>query len=194
MKQNGPIRNEKRSTTNSGLSAVRWRFSRVIEEKIKLTKSTSGLLKLSFISRNLSSAVGFNNNGPVNAMPVMPPPLPPRPSSSSAFGNNFSGGMNFGGYSNNNLFNSNPYYGGYGGGNYFNSYGGGGMFGRPYDYNQQQESDFVRLAEQNSRNAFQSVESVVYAFNSVSQMLESTLNAFYSSFRAVLGVADQFSR
>jgi peroxin-13 len=52
----------------------------------------------------------------------------------------------------------------------------------------------MRLAEEQSRTAFQSVESIVQAFSSVSMMLESTLNAIYSSFRAVFGVADQFSR
>lgn len=56
------------------------------------------------------------------------------------------------------------------------------------------ESNFVRLAEESSRGAFQSVESVVMAVSSVANMLDSTLNAVFSSFRAVLGVADQFTR
>lgn len=152
-------------------------------------------LKVCF--RSFSS--GNLNNAPVTssiAAPVAPPPLPPRSYGNNNFGGQYNNNTNFGysPYSNSSLFNnSNPYY--YGGNNNYSLFGqnyGGGMYGRPY--NDYQESDFVRLAEQNSRNAFQSVESVVYAFNSVSQMLESTLNAFYSSFRAVLGVADQFSR
>lgn len=53
---------------------------------------------------------------------------------------------------------------------------------------------FLQAAEENSRGAFQSVESLVRAFSSVSMMLESTYHAMYSSFRAVLGVVDNFSR
>lgn len=53
---------------------------------------------------------------------------------------------------------------------------------------------FLQVAEESSRNAFQSIESLVHAFSSVSMMLESTYHAMYSSFRAVLGVVDNFSR
>jgi peroxin-13 len=53
---------------------------------------------------------------------------------------------------------------------------------------------FVRAAEESSRNAFQSIESVVHAFSAVSAMFESTYYAVYNSFRAVVGVADQFYR
>ncbi|KAG7171671.1 Peroxisomal membrane protein PEX13-like [Homarus americanus] len=56
------------------------------------------------------------------------------------------------------------------------------------------DDTFIRLAEDSSRQAFQSIESIVHAFGSVSMMLESTYHAVYSSFRAVLGVADHFSR
>jgi len=77
---------------------------------------------------------------------------------------------------------------------YASSYGvGGGGFGYGGPI-QAQESDFVRIAEERSRTALSSVETVVQAFASITMMLESTLTAFYSSFRAVLGVADQFSR
>jgi peroxin-13 len=50
------------------------------------------------------------------------------------------------------------------------------------------------MAEESSRPAFQSIESLVHAFGSVSFMLESTFNAIYSSFRAVLAVAENFGR
>lgn len=50
------------------------------------------------------------------------------------------------------------------------------------------------MAEESSQPAFQSLESIVHAFGSISMMLDSTLTAVYSSFRAVLGMADQFSR
>ncbi|XP_068208883.1 uncharacterized protein [Palaemon carinicauda] len=53
---------------------------------------------------------------------------------------------------------------------------------------------FIQVAEDSSRQAFQSIESIVHAFGTVSMMLESTYHAVYSSFRAVLGVAEHFSR
>lgn len=97
-------------------------------------------------------------------------------------------------------------YGGYGGsysgfgGGYGGSYGSGyggyssfGAYGRPA-YGANPENRFVAAAEESSRPAFQSLESIVQAFGSISMMLDSTLNAVYSSFRAVLGMADQFSR
>ena len=92
--------------------------------------------------------------------------------------------------------------GSYGGmyGNYGGMYSGGGMYGgygqrgfgmaggnEPY-------SRFVQQAEESSRPAFQSIESIVQAFASVSMMLESTFQTVYNSFRAVLGVAEHFSR
>jgi peroxin-13 len=55
-------------------------------------------------------------------------------------------------------------------------------------------SPFVERAEENSRAAFRSIESIVHAFGSVAMMLESTFHALYHSFRAVLGVADHFTR
>lgn len=73
-------------------------------------------------------------------------------------------------------------YGGFGGG--FNHMG----------YGQGPDSNFARLAEEQSRGAFQSIESVVNAVSSVANMLNSTHNAVYSSFRAVIGVVEQFGR
>lgn len=72
-------------------------------------------------------------------------------------------------------------YGGYG----MNRYG----YGAQNDYN-----SFARMAEESSRPAFQSIESIVGAFSSVSMMLDSTFQAVFNSFRAVIGVADNFSR
>lgn len=69
-----------------------------------------------------------------------------------------------------------------------------GMSGYGGGYGQPNDNDFVRMAEESSRQAFQSIESIVQAFASVSMMLESTYFAVHSSFRAVLGVADHFSR
>ena len=55
-------------------------------------------------------------------------------------------------------------------------------------------SGFAQQAELSSRQAFQSIESVVQAVGSVAAMLESTFQAVYNSFRAVIGVADHMSR
>ncbi|XP_066999379.1 peroxisomal membrane protein PEX13 [Anabrus simplex] len=125
------------------------------------------------------------------------PPLPPRPhrvgiprppGSSpyfsslyhSGYGSNYSG---YGGY------------GSYGGG--YGSYGGFGGYGmNQYGFSRvnNAESRFIQMAEEGSRPAFQSIESIVQAFCSVSFMMESTFNAMYSSFRAVLGVAENFGQ
>ncbi|XP_022091200.1 peroxisomal membrane protein PEX13-like [Acanthaster planci] len=149
---------------------------------------------------------GSSGSGP--AVSRAPPPLPSRPSQqSSGFGSplNRYGGFGYssgyGGFGNN--FGS---YGGmYGGSGLYGGglYGGGGMFGGGGYYGQGQFgrggdpgafNQFLRQAEENSRPAFQSIESIVQAFGSISMMMESTLQTVYNSFRAVLGVADHFSR
>lgn len=80
----------------------------------------------------------------------------------------------------------------------YSSYGGYGNFGyNRFGYGMQTEnmtSTFARVAEENSRPAFQSIESIVQAVTSVSMMLDSSFQAVYNSFRAVIGVADNFSR
>lgn len=64
------------------------------------------------------------------------------------------------------------------------------MPGMPHDsYN-----SFVQLAEESTRPAFESIESVVDIVSSISMMLESTYHAVYSSYHAILGVVEQFSR
>lgn len=52
---------------------------------------------------------------------------------------------------------------------------------------------FQSAISESSRGAFQSIESVVNAVASVANMLSSTHNAVFSSFRAVIGVVEQFS-
>lgn len=129
----------------------------------------------------------------VPATSSTPPVPPPRPSATSTFNRPAYGGYSsYGGMSS---FGSplgysgmySPYGSGYG------SYGGYGynrlgMQGDPMG------SSFARVAEENSRPAFQSIESIVQAVTSVSMMLDSSFQAVYSSFRAVIGVADNFSR
>ncbi|XP_022700215.1 probable peroxisomal membrane protein PEX13 isoform X1 [Varroa jacobsoni] len=130
---------------------------------------------------------------------VQPPAPPPRPDVNlgqyGAYGSGYSnlsplisryggmghgmGGYGMGGYGG---YGSYGGYGGYGGYNVVSGYGVGGG------------SEVARIAEDSTRSAFQSVEALVHAFSSISMMLESTYFALHSSFRAVIGVADHFSR
>nr|CAD7411052.1 unnamed protein product [Timema cristinae] len=55
-------------------------------------------------------------------------------------------------------------------------------------------SRFIRMAEDSTRPAFQTLESMVQAFGSVSFMMESTFHAVYNTFRAVMGVAEHLGR
>lgn len=124
-------------------------------------------------------------------MTRMVPPLPPRPiqqqqlqsyrpamgsfaSSYSPYGSSIYGG-------------NVPYsYGGYG-------HGLGG-YNRLPPAEDVAPSRFVQQAEESSRGAFQSIESIVQAFTSVSMMLDATFSAVYNSFRAVLDVANHLTR
>lgn len=122
------------------------------------------------------------------------PPIPSRPSQGgySSYSPGYGGMYGSGMY-------SSPYstgmYGGYGSGMYGGGYSGYGMGYNRYGYGQSNEyNSFARMAEESSRPAFQSIESIVGAFSSVSMMLDSTFQAVYNSFRAVIGVADNFSR
>ncbi|GAB6028928.1 Peroxisomal membrane protein PAS20 [Chamberlinius hualienensis] len=123
--------------------------------------------------------------------PINPPPLPPRPvlqqrfgNSSYGYGSPFSSGPTGYGYSPYSSMFSRPM---------FSSYGGG--YGMGYNpYTEVSQNGFVQMAEESSRPAFQSIESIVHAVGSVSMMLESTYGALYSSFRAVLGVAHHFGQ
>ncbi|XP_050734896.1 peroxisomal membrane protein PEX13-like isoform X2 [Eriocheir sinensis] len=110
------------------------------------------------------------------------PPLPPRPATTAPYSTY-----------------PRPTYGGYGNmgmgmGMYGGTYRGFGQYGMSGLPDVNDENGFIQLAENSSRQAFQSIESIVHAFGSVSMMLESTYHAVYSSFRAVLGVADHFNR
>lgn len=117
----------------------------------------------------------------------MAPPVPPRPMqqsyrpSYSSFTSSYSpyGSSMYGGYS--------PY--SYGGGGY--GLGGYSRFPHTEDV---PPSRFVQQAEESSRGAFQSIESIVQAFASVSMMMDATFSAVYNSFRAVLDVANHLTR
>lgn len=131
-----------------------------------------------------------------------PPPVPPRiqfnnpPASYSAPMTNYygygGGGYGAGGYG--------GYSGNYGGGGMFNSFGSGmygsGMYGQRYGGGgagygggpADVESRFIQMAEENSRPAFQSIESFVSVIGNFASMLDSTFFALSNSFRAILGV------
>jgi peroxin-13 len=68
-------------------------------------------------------------------------------------------------------------------------------YGASYGQNpMDMEPSFSQMADESAASAFQSIESFVSAFGSISAMLDSTFHALYSSFRAVVGVADQLGR
>lgn len=135
-----------------------------------------------------------------------PPPLPPRiqfnnptqsPYASAPMNNYY--GYGGGGYGGGFAGGFGGGYGGYGGGGgmfnsystglynsgmYGNRYGGGMGGGGPGDV----ESRFIQMAEENSRPAFQSIESFVGVIGNFATMLDSTFFALSNSFRAILGV------
>ncbi|NXY02249.1 PEX13 protein, partial [Pteruthius melanotis] len=121
----------------------------------------------------------------------IPPPILPRPSqqagssSPSTFRPAYSSSFS-------------PAYGSYGTSFYGSyspySYGYGGLGYNRFCADSIPPSRFVQQAEESSRGAFQSIESIVHAFASVSMMMDATFSAVYNSFRAVLDVANHFSR
>ncbi|XP_018334099.1 peroxisomal membrane protein PEX13 [Agrilus planipennis] len=130
------------------------------------------------------------------------PLLPPRPSSStgsSGYVNNFGA---YGPYQSPyssygyNSFNTMPYrgmgFGSFGYGNFgnYNTYGVNNY--NSFAPTDDAERRFIQYAEERSRSAFASVESVVRTISSVSMMLDNTFFAMISSFRAILGVAESF--
>lgn len=132
---------------------------------------------------------------------VSAPPVPPRPYSNAQQSSMYNSPMGMYGnsmYSNSYMggsyspYGMNPYgmsrYGMLGGG----MYGGGmgaGMYGNQMRDPMDPESRFIQLAEESSRPAFQSIESLVMAIGNIAAMLDSTFFALTSSFRAILGVA-----
>ncbi|XP_071494862.1 uncharacterized protein [Diadema antillarum] len=149
-----------------------------------------------------SNASSRGMSRPTGAVRRAPPPLPSRTSqqgslmSSSPLNRYGYGGMGLGSYGGTGYGTYGGMYGGLGG--MYSGYGGSmyGGYGRPMGLGDTNDtySRFVQQAEESSRPAFQSIESIVQAFASVSMMLESTFHTVYNSFRAVLGVAEHFSR
>ncbi|XP_027760045.1 peroxisome biogenesis factor 13 isoform X1 [Empidonax traillii] len=125
------------------------------------------------------------------AVARIPPPILPRPSQQTgsgslstfrpAYSSSFSPG--YGSYGTSFYGSYSPY-----------SYGYGGLGYNRFCADGLPPSRFVQQAEESSRGAFQSIESIVHAFASVSMMMDATFSAVYNSFRAVLDVANHFSR
>ncbi|XP_013191826.2 peroxisomal membrane protein PEX13 [Amyelois transitella] len=150
----------------------------------------------------------FRNPVPSTSTTNIPPPLPPRPEVGvqSNYGMNTYGmnsyGMNsygaMGGMGSYGMGGYGSYgmgaYGGYGGGYGMNGMGGMGYGGYNRFGPMDMESRFIQLAEENSRPAFDSIQGFVNAVGSVAMMLENTFFALTSSFRAILGVAENFGR
>ncbi|KAF7273209.1 peroxisomal biogenesis factor 13 [Rhynchophorus ferrugineus] len=149
--------------------------------------------------QNLQVIRNQNANPPFSAGRSAPV-LPPRPMG-SGFGvnsyNQFSSPYSLSSY-------NSPYssYGSFGA-PYRNSYGSYGSYGSfnnygSFDYpsftRDDHERRFIQYAEDSSRRTFANVESVVRAVNSLAMMLDNTFFAMTSSFRAVLGVAENFGR
>ncbi|XP_045120237.1 peroxisomal membrane protein PEX13-like isoform X3 [Portunus trituberculatus] len=135
----------------------------------------------SFISASPYMVPGSGGGG---GMGPSLPPLPPRPTSTMTSYSTYPRPA-YGSYNTMGMYGNGMYGGTYRG------YGQYGMGGMP---DMSDDNGFLQIAENSSRQAFQSIESIVHAFGSVSMMLESTYHAVYSTFRAVLGVADHFNR
>lgn len=168
-------------------------------EKPGVNRQTEEDIHSSFMSAPTASGFGstMSAGSPTIGGGDAPPPVPSRPSQGVGYSSYSPGG--YGGYSSpySSGMYSSPYSGmyGYGSGMYggYSGYGGYG-YNRYGQQNYNEYNSFSRMAEESSRPAFQSIESIVGAFTSVSMMLDSTFQAVYNSFRAVIGVADNFSR
>lgn len=176
----------------------------LLHSSATILRTPLGNVRTSPRSVSTTGTTGINGGG-------LPPPLPPSPyqnqtQTSSSYMTGGIGGMGYGnsGY-------SSPFYGlggglgGYGsyGGGYggYSGYGGGyggyrfgGGIGGSYLNPNDPENQFIQIAEESSRPAFQSIESLVAAIGNIAAMLDSTFFAITSSFRAILGVAANFGR
>lgn len=117
-----------------------------------------------------------------------PPPLPPRQTGTypSRYNRMSTMGSYYSPYSRYpSMGYSSPYY------NRMSPYG---HYGSPYGVPNDSHNSFIQMAEESTRPAFESIESVVEVVSSISMMLESTYHAVHSSYSAILGVVDQFAR
>ncbi|GFQ97899.1 peroxisomal membrane protein PEX13 [Trichonephila clavata] len=171
---------------SSGSSATSLNSNQLNRSSVINNRGLHALGGLSRINpENRGNAVPLSPAYLRNPMPlggsgyVGPPPLPQRSSPYMSSYNRFPSMSSY--YSPFSRYSSG--YGGYRMSPY-------GHFGAPNDsYN-----SFIQMAEENTRPAFESIESVVEVVSSISMMLESSYHAVHSSYNAILGVVDQFSR
>ncbi|XP_071387533.1 peroxisome biogenesis factor 13 [Centroberyx affinis] len=142
---------------------------------------------VNYRSTDFAPTMGPSTSAGPPVLTRMAPPVPPRPvqqqSYRPAYGSFTSAYSPYG----------SSMYGGYSPYSYGGNYGLGG-YSRFPQTDDVAPSRFVQQAEESSRGAFQSIESIVQAFTSVSMMLDATFSAVYNSFRAVLDVANHLTR
>ncbi|XP_071780911.1 peroxisome biogenesis factor 13 [Centroberyx gerrardi] len=142
---------------------------------------------VNYRSTDFTPTMGPSTSAGPPVLTRMAPPVPPRPvqqqSYRPAYGSFTSSYSPYG----------SSMYGGYSPYSYGGNYGLGG-YSRFPQTDDVAPSRFVQQAEESSRGAFQSIESIVQAFTSVSMMLDATFSAVYNSFRAVLDVANHLTR
>ncbi|KAG8038091.1 hypothetical protein G9C98_006416 [Cotesia typhae] len=117
------------------------------------------------------------------------PPLPPRAVNHGTAGYNpfmRSSMLGYGGYGYTSGFPFGQFNPGFGSHPYGSSYGAGPSG--------DVENRIIQFAEESTRPAFQSIQSIITTFSSVTMMLESTFMAMTSSFRAILSVAENVGK
>lgn len=161
--------------------------------------TAAGRVALSHVSNGMQQT----QRAPQSANNV--PPIPPKPYGQQQMGPGMGSmypspmGMYGTGMYGNGMYGNSMYGNSYGGmmnpynryGNYPSMYTGfNNRMCDPMD----PESRFIQIAEESSRPAFQSIESLVMAIGNIASMLDSTFFALTSSFRAILGVAANFGQ
>ncbi|KFM58077.1 Peroxisomal membrane protein PEX13, partial [Stegodyphus mimosarum] len=163
------------------------RMSNMTNDGVRNLNALGNLSSINLTRRNQSvplSSHYLNSSGSNNQFSSMPPPLPPRPD--PIYSPRYGGLSGFGSYHSPFSRYSPGLYSGFGG---YHQY----PYSR-YGAIDNSSNSFIQLAEESTRPAFESVESLVEVVSSISMMLESCYFAVHSSYSAILGVVDQFSR
>ncbi|XP_008553785.1 peroxisomal membrane protein PEX13 [Microplitis demolitor] len=118
-----------------------------------------------------------------------PPPVPPRAAVNYGVYRPYMSTpvLGYGGYGYGNSFPYSQYSHGYGSYPYGSTYPGLGPSGDV-------ENRLIQFAEESTRPAFQSIQSIIHTFSSITMMLESTFMAMSSSFRAIVSVAENVGK
>ncbi|KAH0535526.1 peroxisomal membrane protein PEX13 isoform X1 [Cotesia glomerata] len=132
---------------------------------------------------------GFMPSGGTYTPGAAPPPLPPRAVNHGTTSYNpymRNSMLGYGGYGYTSGFPFGQFNPGFGSYPYGSSYGAGPSG--------DVENRIIQFAEESTRPAFQSIQSIITTFSSVTMMLESTFLAMTSSFRAILSVAENVGK